>query len=330
MNSKKVLVILLVFTVIIAAAFSFFRLFSAIEVKKAARSSSTMPAYRFVCIYSGSSEYYKYALNEGLKKASEENNLWVKLYKFKSFETDKHCEAFDMAIAEKVDGIITNLPSGGDLQSYIERANAKYIPVVMIENDLPTSRRISFIGTNSYAYGMEAGKLLAAASNASAKAAIFNSQDTAARLNLKNQGFYNSINNYPLMGAEVFYVNEPSIIEFTTIAQNIFLNHPQIDSFFCSDAESTMGVVRAMIEFNKTNRIVIGSGDTNEILKYIKNGIIYASVVEDPVSIGYLSVINLLRYKREENISQVVNPDIIVITKDNADAMMIERGLGNK
>lgn len=286
--------------------------------------AQNVAAYRFVCLYSGSSEYYKYALKEGLDKASEELNVWVKYYKFKSFESEKHCEAFDMALAAKVDGIITNIPVNGEIQKYIEAAYGEGIPVITIENDLPKSKRVSFIGTNSYAYGSEAAKLMIAATDGKSKTAIFKNLDTS-KLNLKYQGFQNTIKNYPDMSSELFNINEPSIIEYTNVAQSIFVNHTQIDSFFCNDAESTIGAVRAMVEFNKTNKIVVGSGDSEEILKYIKDGIIYASLVEDPYSIGYLSVNSLLKYKKGEGISQLVNPDIIVITKDNVDKVLAER-----
>lgn len=280
--------------------------------------------YRFVCIYSGSSDYYKYSLKEGLDKAAEELNAWVKFYKFKSFEVDKHCEALDKAIAAKVDGIITNIPSNDAIRSYIEAAHDKNIPVITIESDLPDSRRISFIGTNSYAYGVEAGKLMSLATGAKSKTAVFRNIDSS-RFNLKNQGFQNNIRNNPGMSCEFFLAEEPSIIGYTNTAQSIFVNSPQIDSFFCSDTESTLGVVRAMIEFNKTNSVVIGSGDSEEILKYIKNGIIYASLVEDPYLIGYLSIGSLLKWKKGESISECVNPDIIILSKENIDSVLSAR-----
>lgn len=285
--------------------------------------SESMPK-RFVCIYSGSSDYYKYALKEGLDKASKELNVWVKFYEFKPLETEKHFGAFDMAIASKVDGIITNVPVNDKIQSYINEANGKGIPVVTIESDLPESKRVSFVGTNNFEYGSKAGKLMIEANKEKSRIAVFNNTKTT-KIDMKNQGFQSAINKFPQLSTEMFTTDESSVMGFTNVAQAILINNTEVNAFFCNDAESTMGVVRSMIEFNKTNNIVIGSGDSDEILKYIKNGMIYASLVEDPHSIGYLSVSNILKFKKGESISQIVNPDIIIITKDNIDKMLAER-----
>ncbi len=323
MKKQKKILAGLAMIIIFAAGFTLLLAFNA-RKDKAVSSYVPDSTYRFACIYSGSSDYYKYSLQEGLNKAAEDLDVWVRFHKFKSFEAEKHFEEMDKAIAAKVDGIITNIPVNDTMHSYIERACNSSIPVITIENDLPGSKRISFIGTNSYAYGVNAGKLLARATGGKARTAFFKNSDTG-KFNLKNQGFQNTLKDNPGMEARMFNVKDPSIIEYTNAAQSIFVNYPDIDSFFCSDPESTLGTVRAMIEFNKTNSVVIGSGDSNEILKYIKNGIIYASLVEDPYSIGYLSVESMLKFKKGESISESVNPDVIVISKENIDAMLAER-----
>ncbi len=288
------------------------------------KSTNHKDIYRFACIYSGSSDYYKYSLKQGLEKASEKLGVWVNFLSFKSIETDKHCDEFDKAIAAKVDGIITNIPDADAIGRYIEIADENHIPVITIENDLPGSKRISFIGTNSYAFGVNAGRLMISATNGKARTAMFLSSNMS-RQNLKNQGFQDTVMNNDEMDVELFVSEEPSIIGYVNTAQSIFVNNPDRDSFFCHDSESTLGVVRAMIEFNKTNNVVIGSGDSNEILRYIKNGIIYASLVEDPYTIGYLSVENMLKHKKGESISESVNPDIIILSKDNIDSILEER-----
>ncbi len=276
---------------------------------------------RLVCVYSGTSDYYKASLEKGLKKAAREHNIWVDFISLKQYETDKHSTELDKAIASKVDGIITNIPDSKIVSQYIEKASGCNIPVILIESDLPNSGRLSFVGTNSYAYGLTAAKLLPKSSQ-KIKIANFKNADID-KYNLKNLGFRNALPGG--METEMFVVNENSVIEYTNMAQSIFLEHSDINSFFCTDAESTIGVVRAMIEFNKTDSLVIGAGDTEEIVEYIKNGLLYASLVEDSYSIGYLAVNCIFNHINGENISDSINPEIIVITKDNVDKVINER-----
>ncbi|HHV97986.1 MAG TPA: sugar ABC transporter substrate-binding protein [Clostridiaceae bacterium] len=281
--------------------------------------------YRLFCVYSGSSDYYKYLLKEGLDDAASELNAWVKFYKFNSSEVDKHCEALDKAITAKVDGIITNVPLKNEIFNYIELAYNRNIPVITIEDDLSNSKRISSIVTNSYAYGKNAGRLMILATEGEATTAIFDSNSNFSKNEIKNKGFIDAIKNYQGMNVEKYNVKEPSIIEYINLAQSIFINNPDVNSFFCPDIESTLGVVRAMVEFNKTNCIVIGSGDSQEILNYIKNGIIYASLVEDPYSIGYFSVECMIKHLNGGSISESINSDVIIVTRNNVDNVLAER-----
>lgn len=289
-------------------------------------NNRTMPAntntLRLVCVYSGTSDYYKASLEEGLKKAAQENNIWFDFISLKSYEIDKQCTELDKAIASKVDGIITNVPDSKIIGQYIDRASDNNIPVVTIESDSPNSKRISFIGTNSYAFGVNAAKLLMKAASGKYKIANFKNAATD-KYNLKNVGFRNTISSD--IKTEMFIADEHSIMEYINMAQTIFTEHSDINSFFCPDAESTIGIVRAMIEFNRTDATVIGAGDSEEILEYIRNGLLYTSLVEDSFSIGYLSVNCILKHLNGENISDSINPEIIVITKDNVDMYINER-----
>lgn len=286
--------------------------------------NKTMPSkaspYRLACVYSGASDYYKASLEEGLKQAAQENGIWVDFISLKSNQIDKHCTELDKAIASKVDGIITNIPDAGMIEPYIDKAGKNKIPVILIESDLPGSKRISFIGTYEYEFGENAARLLM---NSSGKSKIANFKNaTDDKYDLKDLGFRDTLPKD--METEMFIANEDSVIEYTNLAQTILVRS-DINSFFCPNAESTLGVVRAMIEFNKTNSTVIGAGDSQEILQYVKSGLLYASLAEDSFSIGHLAVNNMLKYLKGESISDSINPKIIIITKDNADKVIDER-----
>lgn len=320
MKSKNVLF----YAILISALMAMFIIFHASGNAFAKDKNAERQSLRLICIYLGNSDYYRDQLHDGLIKAAIEQDVWIKFVSIKPYESDKHYEELDKAIAAKVDGIITNVPDGKMVKKYIDSACANGIPVVTIESDSPESKRISFVGTNSYAYGIRAAKLMISASGENARTAIFKNSDNN-KLNLKNQGFQNTIKDQSDMNTELFTVQESSAIEYANAAHSIFIDNPAIDSFFCPDAESTLGVVRAMIEFNKIKGAVIGSGDSLEVLKYIKNGLVYATLVEDPYSIGYLSVSNLCKYRNGESISEFINTDVIAISRDNVDKILAHR-----
>jgi ABC-type sugar transport system substrate-binding protein len=64
--------------------------------------------------------------------------------------------AFEQAIAEKPDGIIT-FGAEGVLQPVIDKAVDAGIPVVTVDGDVSASKRIFFVGTGSYDAGLVGG-----------------------------------------------------------------------------------------------------------------------------------------------------------------------------
>ena len=62
----------------------------------------------------------------------------------------------------KVDGIITmGDPNNEELNNEIARLSEEGIPVALIDSDSPQSKRACYIGSDNYAIGQQAAKVLA-------------------------------------------------------------------------------------------------------------------------------------------------------------------------
>src|SRR6266568_4973371 len=67
----------------------------------------------------------------------------------------------DTAIQKKPSGILISVADPNAVKDDIDRAIAAGIPVITVDSDAPTSKRLFFIGTNNFQAGVAGGKRLA-------------------------------------------------------------------------------------------------------------------------------------------------------------------------
>ena len=183
-------------------------------------------------------------------------------------------------------GIITHVSSDTRSIDLINQAYNKGIPVVTVENDSHNSNRSTFVGTNSFVLGKEAARLMIDATGGSATIAIIVSGDyelDSTSHNIKINGFLNAVKGYPEMKVVEVYTSKMGTLSAEEITQAIILNKPEIDAILTFNSMDTLGAAQAIVSHNKVGQItVIGYGDIESILHYIKMGIIYGTVMSDP------------------------------------------------
>ena len=70
-------------------------------------------------------------------------------------------DALDEAVQKKATGILISVADPAGLKDSIAKAVAAGIPVITIDSDAPSSKRLFFIGTNNYQAGFTGGQRLA-------------------------------------------------------------------------------------------------------------------------------------------------------------------------
>ena len=75
-----------------------------------------------------------------------------------SFSPDQELAAFQKAVSEKPSGILLSAAREDLFKAAIDGAISQGIPVICIDSDAPSSKRVLFIGTDNFRAGMESGK----------------------------------------------------------------------------------------------------------------------------------------------------------------------------
>jgi ribose transport system substrate-binding protein len=277
------------------------------------------PKYHFYFIAQNSVDPFWNEVMKGVEKSAKDNNVVVEFSVPRFNNPEEELKFMDIAVISKVDGIITHVPNGIDFTGSIDKAYAEGIPVVTVENDDSESNRYAFVGTNSFELGKEAARLLIEATKGKANVAVISNSDLeqdSIEHNLKMNGFLSILKNYPDMKIIDTYTSRMGILSAEEITQNIIESKEDINAIFTFSSADTLGSAQLIVDRNKVGSIiVVGYGNSEEIIRYIDKEIIYGTVASDPYKMGYESVKALVDVKDGNSAPTFIDTEVIILTK---------------
>jgi ribose transport system substrate-binding protein len=213
------------------------------------------------------------------------------------------------------------------------------IPIITFDSDSPDSKRISYIGTNNFSAGSEAGHYIGGKLNNNGKVAVITSLGQSNMVE-RTDGFVETIRNrYP--GIEIVQVVDggPDQLDAANNVANLVRANRDIDYLFCISVSYGIGAVTALQEAGLSSRTKIVSTDTDEVtLDAIKAGEIEATVTQGPWCEGFWAMITLYfidkglissspNWLRDgyPSIPINMNSGASMVTKDNVDIFYIKK-----
>ena len=94
-------------------------------------------------------------------KAAEASKIRVSFVGPQTYDPKGERDALDQAVQKKATGILLAVTDPALLKDSIDKAVAAGVPVITIDSDAPSSKRLFFIGTNNYQAGFTGGLRLA-------------------------------------------------------------------------------------------------------------------------------------------------------------------------
>jgi ribose transport system substrate-binding protein len=265
------------------------------------------------------------ATDEEYWKQAHRSALWVANYNKVALEylgprflDLKELERFlEMAILSSVDGILVSVPNDPTIKNLINEAIEKKIPVVALSNDVNDIKNVSMVGVNTYDLGFKTGHALTQAVSGNAKVAVLvNSNFSATNHNRYLQGINHAFRGHPGLQLKLILTSKGGSISAEEQTQSILTNYPEIQAIICSNASDTLGVSKVVVDLNRVTHVtIIGSGFTTEIANYIRRGVIWGVLTDDPVELGAKGMSTLIRLK--EGKAQQENYDIPLFLINN-------------
>ena len=199
-------------------------------------------------------------------------------------------DAVDQAVQKKATGILLAVTDPALLKDNIDKAVAAGVPVITIDSDAPTSKRLFFIGTNNYQAGFTGGERLAQELKGKGNVVVFTMPDQS-NLQERLRGYKEALTKTPgIKITRVVDIQGDPRIAFDTATQIIGKERDKVDGFVCLEAQSGKEVAGVLNSYHVTGKVVIAMDTDQETLDWIQKGVIAATIAQKPYTMAFVGM----------------------------------------
>lgn len=195
----------------------------------------------------------------------------------------------DDLLAKGIDGIAISPVDPANQTAMLDRAAAQAV-VVTQDSDAPNSKRECYIGTDNVAAGRQAGELLKEALPQGGKVMVFVGTLDASNAQQRYQGLREAVAGSNIQIVDVRTDNTDRVRAKANVADTL-VTTPDIAGMVGLWSYNGPAIVSAVKESNKVEKVkIIAFDEEDATLEGVKDGSIYATVVQQPFEFGYQSI----------------------------------------
>ena len=245
--------------------------------------------FKLSFVTNNASDYWTIA-RKGVEKADcEMGNVEVDFKMPGSGQADEQKRIVDDLLATGVNGIAMS-PVDPDNQTQFINDTSKKALVITQDSDAPNSERALYIGTDNVAAGREAGKLVKEALPNGGKIMVFVGKSDARNAKERFQGLKEALqgSNIEILDLRT---DDTDRARAKTNAADALVKNPEIAAMVGLWSYNGPAILNAIKDANKVGQVkIICFDEEDETLAGVKDGSIYATVVQQPYEFGYQSV----------------------------------------
>jgi LacI family transcriptional regulator len=258
---------------------------SILSKKKSLRITAVLPT---------SPSYFFEKIHHGMKDAQRE------LLEYKISVTYLHPKKLDALSQldvlkdidkENTDGIVMN-PANAMITDSIDSYYDNGIPVVTFNSDVADSRRLFYIGPEMHLSGKIAGELLGKFIHGAGEIIVLEADARVQSIALRKKGFLDTItSDYPNIHVSGIYEYGDDDQTARDITKKVLSMQKNITGIFVNSAAGTVGVAKALEKINSDNRpVAVGFDAPDYVRDMLKQGVLSATVCQDPYLQGYYAI----------------------------------------
>lgn len=278
------------------------------------------------------SEYWD-TVNKGAEEAGEELGISIECSAPTGGNVVKsQNELIEAAVDSGAAAIVLAPISYSGQDEALQKARDKGLPIITIDSDTGFADTQSSITTQNIGAGAIAGRYAGDILGGEGKFAIINHSEefqTTQRMD----GFVHALTGYnsdELQSVQDTdqYSSNVKLEEIVYCggvqqraeeeAKRIVSEHPDVKLIYTTNEPVTISVCKAIDEMGVADSVqVVGFDCPAEVIKYIDNGVLDGTMVQNPYNMGYLGVRYANKMLNGESITSLLDTGAVLINKDN-------------
>ncbi len=278
--------------------------------------------FKLAFVTNNASDYWTIA-RKGVEKANAElTNVDVEFELPADGTAAEQRRIVDDLLSKGVDGIAIS-PVDPDNQTQFINDTAKKALVITQDSDAPTSDRALYIGTDNVAAGKQVGNLIKEALPNGGKIMLFVGKSDARNAAERAQGIKES-----LQGSNIEIIDtrtdDTDRARAKTNAADTLVKYPDIAALVGLWSYNGPAILNAVKDANKVGQVkIVCFDEEDETLAGVKDGAIYATVVQQPFEFGYQSVKLMTQILGGDRsvipANKQINVPTLILKKDNVE-----------
>jgi len=225
----------------------------------------------------------------GFSKAGDQMKVQSSFVGPNTYDPKAERESLQNAVQQKVTGILLAVTDPALLKDDIDKAIAAGIPVITLDSDAPSSKRLFFIGTNNYQAGLTGGQRLAQELKGKGNVVVFTMPEQH-NMQDRLRGYRDALERQGVKITRVVDIQGDPRIAFDTTTQIVGKERDKVDAFVCLEAQSGKEVAGVLNSYHVTGKIVMAMDTDPETLDWIQKGMIAATISQKPYTMAFVGL----------------------------------------
>ncbi len=220
------------------------------------------------------------------------------------FDPAKQRDQLKDFLVRKASAIVLTPCDSKSVGTAIIEANSAGVPIFTadIASIAPGAKVICHVATDNYEGGKVAGRAMVELLNGKGKVAILDHPEVESVL-MRTKGFGEEVAKAPGIQIVAKLPGGGARDKSFAAAQDILQAHPDLDAIFAINDPSALGAIAAIEKAGKTGKIkVIGFDGQPEAKKAVKDGKMYATVLQHPRQIASATIEAIDKYMSGEQV----------------------------
>jgi ribose transport system substrate-binding protein len=204
-------------------------------------------------------------------------------------------QILDDLVAKGVDGIAVSPIDPANQTAFLDRIASQTL-LICHDSDAPASKRVCYIGTDNFAAGVEAGKLLKEALPNGGKIMVFVGYADAQNSKERFGGIKKELEGSNIQIIDL-RTDDTDTVRAQKNAEDALVTHPDIAGLVGLYNYNGPAILNAVRAAGKQGKVQIVCFDENdETLEGVASGDIYGTVVQQPYEFGKQAITKMAKH----------------------------------